>query len=107
MSETLFPDWHDLVRYASPGPQPTILCDEPELRVLVAGLEPGGRILAHAERQAVYHFLQGEGIMEVDGARHRVAAGATIVAPAGSTRGMEAITRLAFLAVRVGPELAG
>ncbi len=45
--------------------------------------------------------------MVVDGESHRVAAGVTVVATAGSSRGMEAITRLAFLGVRVGAEPAG
>lgn len=102
--QALFPSWRELVRYASPGPQPTLLCDEPELRVLVGGLEPGGRIPAHAERRAIYHFLEGEGTMVIDGQRHPVAAGVTVIAPTGSSRGIEAGTRLAFLAVRIGPE---
>ena len=57
---TFVPDWREVVTYAAPGPQPTLLCDEPDLRVLVAGLEPGGRIPAHPERAAVYHALEGE-----------------------------------------------
>ena len=103
--QTLFPAWRELVRYASPGPQPTLLCDEPEFRVLIAGLEAGGRIPPHPERRAVYHFLEGEGVMVVDDVRHPVAAGVTIIAPIGSSRGVEAETRLAFLAVRIGPDL--
>jgi quercetin dioxygenase-like cupin family protein len=105
--QTLFPSWRDLVRYAAPGPEPTLLCDEPELRVLIGGLEPGGRIPPHPERRAVYHFLEGEGVMVVDDQRHAVTSGVTVIAPAGSVRGMEAVTRLAFLAVRIGPEPAG
>lgn len=105
--EMVFPDWRELVKYAAPGPQPTIIADEPEFRVLVAGLEPGGRIPPHAGPRAVYHFLEGEGVMIIDGEPHHITAGMTVVAPAGSSRGMEATTRLAFLAVRVGPEPAG
>jgi quercetin dioxygenase-like cupin family protein len=104
MSETVFPSWRDLVRYASPGPQPTLLCDEPDLRVLVAGLEPGGRIPPHPGPRAVYHFLEGEGVMVLDGRSHPVTAGVTVIAPAGSTRGIEAVSRLAFLGVRLGSE---
>jgi mannose-6-phosphate isomerase-like protein (cupin superfamily) len=102
--QILFPSWRTLVRYASPGPQPTLLCDEPEFRVLIGGLEAGGRIPAHPERRAVYHFLEGDGTMVVDGQRHPVTAGDTVIAPRGSSRGIEAVTRLAFLAVRSGPE---
>jgi quercetin dioxygenase-like cupin family protein len=103
---TVFPDWHELVRYASPGPQPTILHDEPDLRALIAGLEAGGRIPPHAGPRAVYHFLEGTGRMIVDGEAHPVTTGMTLVVRAGSTRGIEATTRLAFLAVRVGSEPA-
>jgi quercetin dioxygenase-like cupin family protein len=104
---TVFPDWRELVHYASPGPQPTILHDEPDLRALIAGLEPGGRIPPHAGPRAVYHFLEGEGVMILDGHAHRVVAGMTVVVAAGSSRGMEAATRLAFLGVRIGSEPEG
>ena len=39
--------------------------------------------------------------MIVDGQRFAVTAGATLVVPQGAERGMEAETRLAFLATRV------
>ncbi len=102
-----FPDWRDLVTFAAPGPQPTLLRDEGDFRVLVAGLEPGGRIPSHPERLAVYHILEGRGEIVVDDNRFGVSAGATVIAPRGSRRGIEAVTRLAFLAVRVGPDLEG
>lgn len=101
-TESYFPDWRALVRYAAPGPEPTLLRDDEAVRVLVAGLEPGGRIPPHPERLAVYHALEGEGTFVLDGARLTFAAGATIIAPAGASRGIEAQTRLAFLAVRIG-----
>jgi quercetin dioxygenase-like cupin family protein len=97
-------DWRDIVSYSSPGPTPRLLVDEPELRVLVAGLEPGGRIPPHAERRAVYHALEGEGFLFLDGAALPFREGAIVVAPDGSTRGIEAVTRLAFMAVRIGPD---
>jgi quercetin dioxygenase-like cupin family protein len=100
--DRVLPDWRELVRYTSPGPQPVLLHDDPDLRVLIAGLDPGGRIPPHPGPRAVYHFLEGEGSMVIDAATHRVAAGMTVVAPAGSSRGIEATTRLAFLGVRVG-----
>ncbi len=102
---TFSPDWHELVTYAAPRPQPAFLRDEEGLRVLLAGLEPGGHIPAHPERLAVYHFLEGNGSMVVDDERFDLAAGATVIAPRGSRRGIEARTRLAFLAVRIGPDL--
>jgi quercetin dioxygenase-like cupin family protein len=102
--EILFPDWRELVRYAAPGPQPTLLLDEPGIRVLIAGLEPGARIPAHPERRAVYHILEGDGWVSLDDDRRAVSAGATVIVPSGTSRGFEARTRLAFLAVRVGPD---
>ena len=99
------PDWHDVVTYSAPGPQPTLLRDEPGLRVLVAGLEPGAAIPAHPDRAAVSHALEGAGTLALDGGRLPFSAGAIVVAPSGASRGIEATSRLAFLAVRVGPEL--
>ena len=104
-STTYFPDWRDLVTFASPGPQPLLLRDDEGLRVLLAGLEPGGRIPVHPERLAVYHILEGVGWMVVDDERFALSAGATVIAPRGSRRGIEAESRLAFLAVRIGPDL--
>jgi mannose-6-phosphate isomerase-like protein (cupin superfamily) len=100
-----FPDWRDLVTFATPHPEPTLLRDDSDLRVLVEGLEPGGTIPAHPERLAVDHILEGRGEMIVDTRRFVLAPGTTMIAPRGSRRGIEARTRLAFLAVRVGPEL--
>lgn len=100
------PDWHDVVSYSAPGPTPRLLVDEPDLRVLVAGLEPGGRIPPHAERRAVYQALAGEGFLFLDGVALPFREGAVVVAPDGATRGIEAVTRLAFMAVRIGPESA-
>ena len=100
-----FPDWRELVTFARSHPEPTLLRDESDLRVLVAGLEPGGKIPAHPERLAIYHILEGQGEMIVDDNRFALTEGVTVIAGRGSRRGIEALTRLAFLAVRVGPEL--
>lgn len=97
-------DWRTVVAYAAPGPQPHLLVDEPDLRVLIAGLEPGGRIPPHPGPRAVYHALEGEATIVLDGMPLRFAAGAVVVAPAGATRGIEAVTRFAFLGVRLGAE---
>ena len=99
-----FPAWRDLIRYAGPGPEPKILYDNPIVRAILVGLEPGGRIPTHPERLAIYHFLDGSGSMTVDGERYPLAAGTTLITPAGSSRGIEAETRLAFIAVRIGSE---
>jgi quercetin dioxygenase-like cupin family protein len=68
--------------------------------VIVAGLEPGQQIPAHAETLAVYHFLAGEGVMTVDDEELAVTAGSTVITPAGATRGMRAASRLIFLATK-------
>ncbi len=101
-SVSLFPDWHDLVRWSGPGPQPAIMVDEPGLRVLVAGLEPGAAIPVHPGPPAVYHVLEGVGQVTIDGEQSEVSAGMTVVVADGATRGFEARTRLAFLGVRLG-----
>ncbi len=99
-----FPDWRELVRYSTTGPEMTILNEGRGHKALLAGLEAGGRIPLHPERLGLYHVLEGTGFMTVDGERYPLGAGVTVIAPAGSSRGIEAETRLAFLAVRVGPD---
>jgi len=101
-----FPDWRGLVRYSTDGPEMTILNEGRAHKALLAGLEAGGRIPQHPERLGLYHVLDGTGFMTVDGERYPLTAGVTVIAPEGSARGFEAETRLAFIAVRVGPEPA-
>lgn len=98
---TLYADWREKVIYSAQGPQPQPLMADEKVKVIMAGLEPGQKIPPHAEAAAVYHILEGNGWMLVDGERLPVASGATVVMPAGTVRGVEAETRLAFLAVRV------
>ena len=100
-----FPDWRALVRCAVPRTEPAMLVDVDGFRALVAGLEPGDEIPDHLERLAVYHVLEGKGEMIVDDNLFALTAGATVIAGRGSCRGIKALTRLAFLAVRIGPEL--
>ena len=100
-STTHYPDWREQVVYAPNGPRPTILQADDKAKIILAGLEAGQRIPDHAEAAAVYHFLEGNGCMVVDGQSYEVGPGATIVMPQGAVRGLEAYTRLAFLAVRV------
>ena len=98
---TLFPNWRDEVVYSAEGPQPQILMENDDIRILVAGLEPGQKLAEHCETAAMYHFLEGTGWMLVDGERLEVGPGATVVMPGGTVRGMEAATRLTFLATRI------
>lgn len=106
---TLYPDWRACVQHGTDGPRPQLLMLDERVKVVVAGLEAGQSIPAHAEATAVYHFLEGRGWLIVDGARLPVGPGATVVVPDGAVRGMEAELRLAFLATRVtgGARAAG
>lgn len=97
-----FPDVRLLAVFDSDGPRPQFLLDSTKLRLILAGLEPGQQLPAHPELLAVYYFLEGEGVMTVNGDEFPVAPGATVVAPSGSARGVRAATRLVFLAVRAG-----
>jgi quercetin dioxygenase-like cupin family protein len=101
MTPVLCLDWKEKVVYSTAGPQPQVLLENEKIKVLIAGLEPGQMIPPHPSTLAVYHFLDGTGWMRVDGERFAIGSGATVIAPAGSARGIEAETRLAFLATRV------
>ena len=97
-----FPAVHELAVFDGDGPRPQFLFDTEKLKVIVAGLEPGQQIPAHAETLAIYHFLAGEGVMTVDEEELAVTAGSTVITPAGATRGMRATSRLTFLAAKTG-----
>ncbi len=97
----LFTDWRDSVVYSPEGPQPQVLMADDKAKFIIVGLEPGQQIPAHPEAAAMYHILDGSGWMTVDGERWAVMAGATVVMPVGTVRGLEAETRLAFLATRI------
>lgn len=101
MNPMLYPNWKEKVVFSADGPQPQVLAENEKLKVIVAGLEPGQKIPPHPEASAMYHFLEGTGWMIVDDERFAVGPGATVVMPDGAKRGIEAETRLAFLAARV------
>ncbi len=101
MSPILFPNWRDKVVFSADGPKPQVLMENDKLKVVVGGLEPGQKIPPHPEGESVFHFLEGTGWMVVEGERLAVKPGATVITPAGAKRGIEAETRLAFLAARV------
>jgi quercetin dioxygenase-like cupin family protein len=98
---TLYPDWRAKVVFSDEGPQPQPLMADEKVKIIVAGLEPGQKIPEHEEAAAMYHILEGSGWMIVDGEQLAISAGATVVMPSGTVRGMEAETRLAFLATRI------
>lgn len=101
MQSTFYPDWHEKAVFSSEGPKPQVLAENEKLKVIIGSLEPGQKIPPHPEAQAVYHFLEGNGWMTVDGERYSVHTGATVITAQGVARGVEADTRLVFLAVRI------
>lgn len=102
MSKFLLADWKERVVFSKDGPKPQVLEETNLFKVILAGLEAGQSIPVHPEQGAVYTILQGSGWMTVDGDRFPVAAGAIISMVNGAVRGLEAVTPLAFLAVRTG-----
>jgi quercetin dioxygenase-like cupin family protein len=98
MSEIYFLDTKSKAVFSDKGTQPQFLIDAPNFKALVVGLEAGQQIPPHPGGAAMYHFLEGEGLMTVGEETFAIKAGATIVAPAGAKRGMNAKTRVVFLA---------
>ena len=90
-------NWKSIVEFSEDGPRHQVLLDTETYRVVLVGLEAGVKIPPHPSTDASYHFLEGSGWMVVDGTRHPVSAGTTMVVPANAERGIEAETRLAFL----------
>jgi len=101
MDTMLIPDVRERAVFSSGGPQPQVLLESGALKALVAGLEPGQRIPTHPEALSMYYILEGTGWMTVDGERYPVAPGAVVFVPDGGVRGLEAETRLIFLATRI------
>ncbi len=101
MTKKYYPDWKDIVTYSEGGPRPYVLVETDHYKSVIAGLAAGQRMPPHAEGPAVFHFLEGKGQMIVGEQVFGVQAGATLVVPDGAVRGVEAETRLAFLAVRL------
>lgn len=98
---TFYPDWREKAIFSSVGPQPQVLAENEKLKVIVGSLDVGQKIPPHPEALAVYHFLEGTGWMTVDDERYPISSGATVITPEGAKRGVEAETRLVFLAVRI------
>ena len=78
-----------------------ILAETDILKVILGGLEAGQQIPLHPEGLALYYFLEGTGWMNVEDERFAVQPGTIVITPAGAKRGVDAETRLAFLATRV------
>ncbi len=101
MKTMFYPNWQEKVVFSPGGPQPQILAENEKLKVIIGSLEVGQKIPPHPEALAVYHFLEGTGWMMVDDERYPVSSGATVITAEGAKRGVEAETRLVFLAARI------
>lgn len=104
MSEThsaiYFPETKEKVVFASDGPKPQFLIDTPGFKTLVVGLEAGQQIPLHPAEAAMYHFLEGAGLMTVGEETYAIKPGVTIITPAGALRGINAKTRVIFLGAK-------
>ena len=99
-TEIYFVDTKSLAAFTNEGPKPRFLANLPAFKALVVGLEAGQQIPLHAGEPAVYHFLEGNGLMTVNDETFAIHPGVTVFAPAGAQRGMNARTRLVFLGAK-------
>jgi mannose-6-phosphate isomerase-like protein (cupin superfamily) len=97
MSDIYFADTKSKAVFSAEGPKPQFLFDTLQFKALVVGLEAGGQIPVHPSEAAMYHFLEGEGLMTVDDEAFAIKPGVTVVVPSGGRRGMNAKTRVVFL----------
>ena len=97
MPDIYFPETKAKAVFAADGPKPQFLIETQKFKALVVGLEAGGQIPVHAGEVAMYHFLEGEGLMTVDDESFAIKPGVTVIAPSGAKRGMNAKTCVVFL----------
>lgn len=93
--------WQDFIAFGENGPSPQTMVENDRVRVIIAGLKPGQRIPVHPEAAAVYHFIEGQGVMTVDGQDYPIQPGTVIATDEGAKRGIVAETQIIFLAVRL------
>ncbi|MEP7137793.1 MAG: cupin domain-containing protein [Chloroflexota bacterium] len=96
-SQIYFADTKSKAVFAADGPKPQFLMDTPQFKALVVGLEAGGQIPVHPGEAAMYHFLEGTGLMTVGDESFEIKPGVTVVVPSSAKRGMNAKTRVVFL----------
>jgi quercetin dioxygenase-like cupin family protein len=101
MSARYFADVKQVMVFSEEGPQPQSLHTDGALKIIAVGLNAGQSIPVHPEGLAVYSFLEGNGWMVVDGERMAVGPGAVVITLAGAKRGIEAESRLMFIALRL------
>ncbi len=100
---TLIGSWQEKVEYVDDGPTHVVLSDAEGYRAVLVGLKSGLSVPPHAAASASYHVLEGEGVMVAGSDRFDLIPGATVVVPAGISRGMEAKSNLAVLASHGSP----
>jgi quercetin dioxygenase-like cupin family protein len=100
ISEIYFTETKTKAAFASDGPKPHILFDTPGFKALVVGLEAGQHIPLHPGEPAMYHFIEGTGMMTVGEESYAIKPGVTIIVPSGVMRGMNAKTRVVFLGAK-------
>lgn len=94
----IWPNWRDTVTYSDNGPGVQTLHVSDELKVVLVGLNPGQALPTHTGPSALFHILDGSGVMTVGADDVDVAADAIVVVPTGAARGVRATTKLAFVA---------
>ena len=97
MPNNYFADTKSKAVFAADGPKPQFLFETPNFKALVVGLNAGQQIPVHPGEAAMYHFLEGEGLMTVDDETFDIKPGVTVITPSGAMRGMNAKTRVVFL----------
>jgi len=97
MSDVYFADTKSKAVFSSDGAKPQFLLNTEQFKALVVGLEAGQQLPQHPGEAAMYHFLEGEGLMFIEEEAFEIKPGVTVVAPSGAKRGITAKTRLVFL----------
>ena len=102
MDNKYFQDILQEVTFPEGGAEPRILIQQGEAKAVLAGLKAGNQIPSHPESAALYYFLQGEGVMQVNDQKLPIAPGAVVLTETDDARGIQATTDLAFIAFRLG-----
>jgi quercetin dioxygenase-like cupin family protein len=96
-----YPKPLEKIVFSPDGPQPQALFAEGQVKIIMVGLQAGQKIPIHPGGLASFQFLEGKGVMDVDGEHLSVEPGTVIITQHGATRGIEAETELKFMAVRI------
>ena len=92
MPDIYFPETKSKAVFAADGPKPQFLIDTPKFKALVVGLEAGGQIPVHPAEAAMYHFLEGEGLMTIGDETFAIKPGVTVIAPKGVPRATDRLS---------------